>query len=165
MDKETSQMDAQPTLNSDGTNPIECMRRIQHAINTHDLEALTACFEPDYQSTFPVHPDRAFGGHGPMRRNWTQIFAGVPDIQASLVRVISEGDNVWAEWEWTGSRRDGGPFLMRGVTIQGVREGRVKWTRLYMEPVEVSGNDAFAAVQQSVTGGMPVGGPGSGNQA
>ncbi len=133
------------------SNPTALIGRLQQAINDHDLDALTACFDPNYHSEFPAHPDRAFRGHEQMRKNWMQIFAAVPDIEAALLRCVPDGDTVWAEWEWKGTRTDGIPFAQRGVTIQGVRRGRISWVRLYMEPVQ-RGTGTDAAVRQSVGG-------------
>jgi len=127
------------------------MQRVAQAISAQDLEALTACFEPGYHSEFPAHPDRAFQGHAPMRKNWTQIFSAVPDIQAVLLRCIVEGDTVWSEWDWRGTRVDGAPFGQRGVTIQGVRQGRIAWARLYVETVEAAGAGTDAAIRRNLT--------------
>lgn len=118
---------------------VACMKRLQQAINDHDLEALTQCFEPDYQSEFPAHPDRAFRGHESMRKNWTQIFASVPDMHSTLVRAVAAGETVWTEWEWNGTRLDGEPFNMRGVTIQTIPQDRITHAWLYMEPVQEAG--------------------------
>lgn len=114
---------------------IEAMERIQQATNHHDLDELAACFAPDYQSTFPVHPDRAFGGREQMRENWARIFHAVPDIHTELLRTATNGNTIWAEWEWTGTLASGGIFLNRGVTIHGIEDGMTAWVRLYMEPV------------------------------
>jgi len=133
-------------------SPIECMQHIQQAISNRDLEALTQCFEPDYASEFPAHPDRAFTGHAQMRKNWSQIFGAVPNIQATLIHCTADGDMVWAEWEWKGVRLDGAPFVMRGVTVQGVPHGRIKWARLYVEPVDSAGAGTDAAVRQGTIG-------------
>jgi ketosteroid isomerase-like protein len=132
-------------------SPLSVLDRLRDAINAHDLEALAACFAPDYDSEFPAHPGRVFRGQGQMRANWAQIFGGVPDIAATLVRGTAEGETVWAEWDWRGTRADGGAFAMRGVTIQGVRDGRIAWVRLYMEPVE-AGSGKDAAVPELVSG-------------
>lgn len=141
---------------SDATDPgpRAVVERLMRAINAHDLDAMAACFAPDYLSKFPAHPDRAFRGHDQMRSNWTQIFGGVPDLTAGLVRCAEDGATVWAEWEWTGTRRDGAPFAMRGVTVQGVEHDRIAWVRLYMEPVQ-AGRGVDAAVRQDVGGGPP----------
>ena len=132
--------------------PAELLDRLQQAINDHDLETMADCFAPDFLSEFPNHPDRVFRGRQQMRRNWSQIFAGLPDIQATLLLSAVHGDTAWAEWEWRGSRRDGQPVLLRGVTIQVVRAGRVAHARLYMEPVAAAGPGTEAAVRQVVNG-------------
>ncbi|HEX5506425.1 MAG TPA: nuclear transport factor 2 family protein, partial [Thermomicrobiales bacterium] len=82
------------------SGPAALVERLRGAIDGHDLDALAACFAPDYRSEFPAHPDRAFSGHAQMRRNWAQIFAAVPDIAATLVGCAVVGDTAWAEWEW-----------------------------------------------------------------
>ncbi|MEW6420553.1 MAG: nuclear transport factor 2 family protein [Deinococcota bacterium] len=118
--------------------PREVIERLQQAINQHDLESMVACFEEGYRSEFPAHPERAFRGNGQVRRNWAQIFATVPDLRAELLGCTADGPRVWAEWEWTGHRADGSPYLVRGVTVQGVQDGRIAWGRLYMELVQPS---------------------------
>ena len=135
-----------------GSSITDVLQRLREAINRHDLDALAACFEPDYHSEFPAHPDRTFRGHEQMRKNWSEIFGAVPDIEAALLRYASEGDTAWAEWEWTGTRSDGAPFAMRGVTVQGVRQDRIAWVRLYMEPVQEGGGGADEGVRQSLAG-------------
>jgi len=131
------------------STPVTVIERLGQAINRHDLDALAACFAPDYLSEFPAHPDRTFRGHEQMRKNWAQIFGGVPDLTATLRSCSVAGETVWAEWEWQGTRRDGAPFAMCGVTIQGMSGGRIAWTRLYMEPVE-GGVGSDEAVRRDV---------------
>lgn len=130
--------------------PLASIERLQQAMNDHDLEAMTDCFQPDYQSTFPAHPSRAFRGHESMRMNWTGIFAGVPDLETTLLTAVVDGDTVWAEWSWQGNKRDGTPFAMAGITLQGVQDGRIAWARLYMEPVEHEAKAAGQAVEHAV---------------
>jgi ketosteroid isomerase-like protein len=134
------------------SSPTAVLERLRGAIDRHDLAAMAACFDPDYHSEFPVHPDRTFRGLEQMRKNWTQIFGAVPDIEAELLRCTLEGDTVWAEWEWRGTRADGAPFTMRGTTIQGVKHERIAWVRLYMEPVQEGGGCADEGVRQSLAG-------------
>jgi len=142
--KEAHGMNDKLMENRDTLDPVECMRRVQQATNAHDLEALTDCFEPDYDSQFPAHPDRAFTGRSQMGKNWSQIFSAVPDIRATLIHWTVDGDTEWSEWEWKGTRLDGSPFLQRGVTVQGVPQGRIKWARLYIELVETGGGSDAA---------------------
>jgi ketosteroid isomerase-like protein len=133
---------------------IGAIERIREATNLHDLDALAACFTPDYQSTFPVHPDRAFHGRDQLRSNWAQIFHAVPDIHTELLRWATDDATIWAEWEWTGTLASGGPFLHRGVTIHGVDQGQTQWVRLYMEPVREGGPgiETIEALERSADG-------------
>jgi ketosteroid isomerase-like protein len=142
-----------PTMMADPNTmrePMAVVRRLQAATNAHDIDALVDCFTPDYVSEIPLHPSRSFRGAEQVRRNWTQILGGVPDLHSELVRSSVDGDVAWAEWEWTGTRRDGAPHLMRGTTILGVRDGRIAWARFYMEPVVDDAVRIDAAVTQTV---------------
>ena len=132
------------------SEPSAVVLRLQAATNAHDLDALVDCFTADYLSEIPLHPSRSFRGGDQVRRNWAQILAGVPDLHSELVREAVEGGVVWAEWEWTGTRRDGAPHLMRGTTILGVEGRRIAWARFYMEPVVDDGVRIDAAVTQAV---------------
>ena len=118
------------------TTPTAYLERLRQAINTHDLDSMIDCFADDYRNETPAHPARDFVGAEQVRQNWTQIFGGVPDIEATLVRSSAAGDTAWAEWEFAGTRRDGAAHLMRGVTVMGLRGGRAQWARFYMEPVD-----------------------------
>jgi len=134
-------------------NPmLSVVTRLRDAMNEHDLEALVDVFDPDFVSETPAHPQRTFRGADQVRRNWEQIFAGVPDLKAELLDAVVEGDTVWSEWDWHGTRRDGAPHRMRGVTIQRVRDARAVSVRFYMEPVDDGGPAAGEAVRRIVTG-------------
>ena len=124
--------------------------RLLAAVNSHDLDALTGCFAPEFVNETPLHPARSFTGSEQVRKNWAQIFAGIPDIQARIVRSASVGPTMWTEWEMHGTRRDGVPHLMKGVAIFTVDEDRFNAVRFYLEPVEQAGVGIDAAVAQQV---------------
>jgi uncharacterized protein (TIGR02246 family) len=125
----------------------QVVARLLAATNAHDLEAFVACFAEDYDSVQPAHPDRAFRGREQVRANWSEVFAGVPDFRAELVRVAAAGETVWSEWRWEGTQTDGGRLDMAGVIVFGVRDDRIAWARLYIEPVEQQGAGIEAAVR------------------
>jgi ketosteroid isomerase-like protein len=131
---------------------LEVVGRLRDAMNEHDLEALVDVFDPDFVSETPAHPQRTFRGADQVRRNWGQIFAAVPDLRAELLDAVVEGDTVWSEWDWHGTRRDGSAHRMRGVTIQRVRDSRAVSVRFYMEPVDEGGPAAAEAVQRIMAG-------------
>ncbi|MFF0338877.1 nuclear transport factor 2 family protein [Kribbella sp. NPDC004875] len=118
------------------------------AMNRHDAAAVAASFASDYRSEQPLHPNRGFGGSAQVLANWTSVFEGVPNFSAELISSASSEGTVWAEMRWWGAYRDGSPFQMRGVALLGVREDKIVWARLYMEPVEQGGSDIEGAVQE-----------------
>ena len=124
--------------------------RLLDAVNRHDLDALTDCFAVGFVNDTPLHPARSFSGNEQVRRNWTQIFGGVPDLQAEIVRQAVDGERLWTEWEMCGTRRDGAPHLMRGVAIFSVTDDRFTAVRFYLEPVEQGGAGIDAAVSAQV---------------
>ncbi len=128
--------------------PPEVLERLHRAVNQHDLEAFVACFHPDYRSEQPVHPNRGFGGREQVRTNWKALFEGIPDFRGELLATATEGDTVWSEWHWTGTRADEAPLDMRGVTLFGVEAGRIVSGRLYMEEVEEAGGDIDETVRR-----------------
>src|SRR6201991_1489435 len=120
-------------------SPSIVVERLKAAMNAHDLEAFLACFQDDYVSEQPAHPDRAFRGREQVRRNWSAVFDGVPDFRSELVRGAVDGEVVWSEWRGRGTQSDGAALDMVGVMVCGVRDGQMSWARLYMEPVEEAG--------------------------
>ena len=55
---------------------VSVLARLERATNAHDLNALVACFAPDYQNDTPAHPGAQL--HGPR--------AGQPELGADLRR-------------------------------------------------------------------------------
>jgi hypothetical protein len=113
------------------------------------------CFDDDYNSEQPVHPDRTFTGQEQVRKNWSSNFDEMPDFSAQLLRYSISNNSFWAEWEWQGTRQDKSRLIMRGVTIMGVEAGKIKWGRLFMEPVDLSGKGIEATVREVMQGKKP----------
>jgi hypothetical protein len=129
-------------------DPREVAVALVEAMNAHDIDAFVALFAPDYDSRQPAHPDRAFQGRDQVRANWSAVFAGVPDFRAELVASAAEADTVWSEWRWSGTHEDGSRLDMAGVIVFGVRDRRLAWARLYVEPIEAGGEGIDAAVRE-----------------
>jgi len=111
-------------------------------MNRHDLEAMLQCFDPDYRSEQPLHPNRGFGGKEQVRKNWSAILQSFPDFRAELLRYASVEGTVWSEWRWTATGLN-----MAGVILLGAQEERIVWARLYMESIEEDGENIDEAVQ------------------
>ena len=115
----------------------ETIARLAAAVNRHDAQGMAACMAPDYRSQHPTHPNRGFGGAGQVAANWTQMFAGVPDLAAEVIDSTADGRTTWTEWDWHGHHLDGSLFHTRGVILMGLDdEGLIAWGRFYIEEVE-----------------------------
>lgn len=133
--------------------PTAVLRRLRDATNAHDIDAIVACFAPDYRNETPVHPRRSFSGSDQVRGNWTQILSAIPDLAAEVIGSAESVETVWSEWEQRGTRADGSRHLMRGVIIFTVGEGLITSARFFLEPVEESSGAVDAAVRRQVSPG------------
>jgi ketosteroid isomerase-like protein len=129
------------------------LERLLTAMNDHDLDEMIALFHPDYRSRQPAHSAEAFVGRSQVRANWQAMFAGVPDFRAELVRSADDGDTTWCEWRWSGTRTDGRPFDVRGVTLFEVRDGAIAAGTLYME--ETESETRIQQAVQNISGHRP----------
>jgi hypothetical protein len=141
-----------PNLKIGPMNRESLLFKLNNAFNSRDIEALVAYFDEHYHSEQPVHPDRTFQGRQQVRKNWASNFDEMPDFSAQLVRHAVNNDTVWAEWEWRGTRKDKSKLIMRGVMIMGIKEDKITWGRLYVEPVETNGKGIEAAVEEVMHG-------------
>jgi ketosteroid isomerase-like protein len=136
-------------------DPMTTIDRLVAFTNAHDLPGVVSCFAEDYALDAPLHPSRSFRGREQVHRNWSQIFAAVPDIAAKVVAHARDGAAAWTEWEMAGTRRDGTKHLMRGIFVFVVREGLICSGRMFLEPVEQGGGDMDAAVRAVAQGKAP----------
>jgi ketosteroid isomerase-like protein len=116
--------------------PQVVFERMIQAANRHDLDAMVACFAPDFRSEQPFHPERDFTGQAGVRKNWSFFFTTIPDIQIEILNEVAEGDTVWAELHYHGMQTDGKKFNVRGVTLSRIQADQIIWARLYIEPVQ-----------------------------
>jgi ketosteroid isomerase-like protein len=124
------------------------MDRLTAAQNAHDLDGMLACFHEDYSSEQPLFPVRTFKGIDQVRANWSALLEGIPDFRAETIRSAVDGDTVFMEIHWTGTKANGMPFDERGVLIMGIRDDRIAWGRLYVDEVEREGADIDDVVRR-----------------
>ncbi|MFI5084607.1 MAG: nuclear transport factor 2 family protein [Actinomycetales bacterium] len=132
-------------------DPQGVLDRLLQATNRHEVTELAACFAEDYVNRTPAHPGRGFTGRDQVRRNWEQIFAGIPDITASILSATVDGGRIWSEWHLSGNRGDGTPHEMAGVIIFTIDGGEITTARFYLEPVEHGSGTVADAVRRTVT--------------
>ena len=118
------------------SSPQIVFERMIQAANRHDLEAMVACFAPDFRSEQPFYPERNFTGQAGVRKNWSFFFSTMPDFQAEVLSEAVEGDTVWAELHYHGTQVDGKKHVTRGVTISGIQGEQIVWAKLYIVTIQ-----------------------------
>lgn len=120
------------------------------AANRHDLDAMVAEFSDDYENITPLHPAQSFTGSAQVRRNWENLFAGIPDLHLTVYNATTAADGtVWMESGNAGTRRDGTRVEMAGVSIFTVRDDLIGAVHFYLEPVDHGTRDIDTAVQDA----------------
>ena len=136
-----------------GRVPEGPVRRMLAAANRHDLEAMVSQFAEDYRNTTPVHPARSFTGSAQVRKNWTALFAGLPDLTLTVRDAATGPDGkVWMEWSNRDTRPDGSVQRAAGVAIFTHRDDKIAAAQFYLEPVDQDSGDVNQAVSEAVHG-------------
>lgn len=111
------------------------LRRLVKAINDNDLDALVACFDPDYESVQPVHPERSFQGRRRLAENWDWVFQRFDRFEATVLDFAVREGRIWTDWIWHGIDDNDEHVTVRGVMILTVEGAVFRCGRLYLEPV------------------------------
>ena len=136
-----------------GRVPEGPVRRMLAAANRHDLEAMVSEFAEDYRNNTPAHPSRSFTGSAQVRKNWTALFAGMPDLTLTVHDAATGPDGkVWMEWSNRGTRPDGSVQRAVGVSILTVRDDKIAAAQFYLEPVDQDSGDVNQAVREAAYG-------------
>ena len=115
------------------------VEQMRAALAAHDVDRFVEFFHEDYSGERPRHPGSPNSNRDEVRSNWTEIIRDVPDLRIEIPASCQDGDTIWSEWRAYGTSLSGATLELRGVFIFGVRDGRVSWSRMYMEPVEQEG--------------------------
>ena len=114
------------------SSPKLVFERMIQALNRHDLDAMVACFAPNFRSEQPFYPERNFIGQAGVRKNWSFFFSTIPDMQVEVRSSAVEGDTVWAELAYYGTQTNGKKHVTRGVSISGIQGEQIAWAKLYI---------------------------------
>lgn len=115
---------------------IPLLEQMRAALDAHDLDAFLEFFREDYVGERPRHPGSPVSSREDVRSNWAEVISDVPDLRVEVPAAVEDGDRIWSEWRAYGTSRTGARLELRGVIIFGLQDGKVAWSRMYLEPVE-----------------------------
>jgi ketosteroid isomerase-like protein len=113
----------------------QALQTLRDAINSHDPERIAGCFTEDYVAERPMRPAEGWIGSQHVAAMWTKMLAGLPDLEAQVVRHAQNGDELWSEWEYRATAPTGAPVVLRGPVVLTTRDGLISWARFYPDPV------------------------------
>jgi len=117
------------------------------ALNDHDIEAAVSCFDERYRDEAPARRGETVAGRAQVRRNFERLFAGLSGLEAEVLSLAEQGDEVWLEWRMEGRRADGSEMRFVGVNIFRVEAGALVSGRIYTE-LERDAGDVEAQVER-----------------
>ena len=96
-----------------GVSNTEFVRWAFARLNERDLDALRQVWDADTIERFPTGTVR---GTDEIASYFAEAFAAMPDWQMEVVSIVEQGDDVFVQWQLTGTHT-GGPF--QGIAPTG----------------------------------------------
>jgi ketosteroid isomerase-like protein len=125
------------------------VRRLNAAVNAHDLNPIGDMYADGAELTWPGMP--TFKGRAAVVAFYAQILGAFPDVHVTLTRIVEQGDAVAVEYESAATH--GGPLplpsgdmipatdkhvVVRAASLATLdSEGRIKSQREYFDQVEI----------------------------
>ncbi|HKT82465.1 MAG TPA: nuclear transport factor 2 family protein [Solirubrobacterales bacterium] len=131
---------------SQSTDAATVGRAYFEAVGRHDLDAMTALYEPG--GTGEIHGLVELQVPTSYRAWFGDLFAAFPDFELEIVEVVAEGDKAVVRWSATGtfsgSARfegldpNGAKVDIQGCDVLTVRDGRIQRNDAYMNAADLA---------------------------
>ena len=122
----------------------QVVRSVFAALDGHDLEAMVSLYSPEVVED--IVPSTVLRGQDEVRAHFGALLAAVPDIKATVTRIVNGGGReVAAEWRmaghFTGGAFEGveptGKYVeVRGFDLFEVEDGRIVANTAYYDGLE-----------------------------
>lgn len=130
--------------------PTATLTQLRAGIDAHDLDALVACFAPDYCNETPRAPPGAFADATRCARTGQRSSPRSPTRGPRSSAAVATAAPCGPNGTSPGTRTDGHAFHLRGVTVLVVPDDLIARARFYLEPVDTSGKGVDQAVRDAV---------------
>ncbi|MDQ6882945.1 MAG: nuclear transport factor 2 family protein [Candidatus Dormibacteraeota bacterium] len=130
------------------SNLTDRVRRLNAAVNAHDLNPIGDMYAEDGEFTWPGFP--TMKGRQTVIAFYAQIFGAFPDVHVTLTRIVEQGDAVAIEYESRGTNSGplplptgqlpatNKPVVIRAASIGTAdANGRIQTQHEYFDQVEI----------------------------
>jgi steroid delta-isomerase-like uncharacterized protein len=124
------------------------VRRLNAAVNAHDLNPIGDMYTEDGEFTWPGFP--TMKGRQAVVAFYAQIFGAFPDVHVAINKIVEQGNDVAVEYESVGTNAGPLPLptgplpatnkrlVIKAVSIGTVdADGRITSQREYFDQVEI----------------------------
>lgn len=115
------------------TAPNDVVRALVEAYNAKSLERLLGLYHPDAHFWDPFHRE-GVTGRAAIGELLGGLFAAYPDEQMAIETLAGDDEHAVAEFRSTGTTAKGERFELEFTEVYEVREGRIEWCRVYLDP-------------------------------
>jgi predicted ester cyclase len=130
------------------------------ALNARDVEGYLQRIDPGYGGASEIMPGPILGPEG-VRQVVDLLFTAFPDLRIEVEQLFESGDNVIARLRLTGTHKGnfagvaptGKSVSWQACDIVRVRNGKVRWSKLYADNVSLLGQLGVLTLPRATTAG------------
>jgi steroid delta-isomerase-like uncharacterized protein len=120
--------------------PAEVAAAVLDAVGRRDADGIIRYADPGMVDDFVVLGE--FKGHGAVRGFFEELFAGFPDLQVTVDRIVADGGSAAVQWHaegtfsgtaFQGVKATGRRVAVRGVDVMEIADGLVQRNTVYYD--------------------------------
>jgi ketosteroid isomerase-like protein len=119
---------------SDQQTTVELVRKLESAVNSHNVNAFAALCTDDivWETTTPPDGDR-YEGIVAVRAAGEAFFKESPNATFETEELTASGDSAVLRWRYTWENADGTSGHVRGVDLLRTRDGKISEMLSYVK--------------------------------
>lgn len=116
--------------------PREIVAELVDAYNAKSVERILALYRPDARFWDPFH-EQGVVGRSEIGKLIQGLFERFPDEKMTIVTLVADDTHAVAEFESTGTARDGRSFRLEFTEVYEVKDEQIASCRVYIDTADV----------------------------
>jgi ketosteroid isomerase-like protein len=111
----------------DSNKIIDIVRRFNDALNSGNIEAMSALLTPDtvFENTYPSPDGTRYEGMAQVRAFWEQFFRGASMAHIEIEEIFAHTNRCVMRWIYRWVDAQGNAGHIRGVDVYRLRDGLI----------------------------------------